>query len=141
MLTKLIIDTSFFIALAISDDLYHAKAKKIAKKHAQREWVTTWPVLTELSHILSSRSFLLLLQEQQHGLFSIVSFGEEKIHRIIELKKRYCDHDLDLADISLILLAEHLDDGTILTFDMKDFSYLRWADTHHFHNLCQTKEV
>lgn len=139
MLNKdsIIIDTSFFIALAKSDDLHHSQAKKLAKTHAKKTWVSTWPVLTELSHILSSKSFLLLLQEQQQGLFNIFSLSEDHIPQIVALKAKYSDQDVDLADISLVLLAEQLEHGSILTFDIKDFSFLRWHNTHRFENLCK----
>jgi len=128
----IIIDTSFFIALAKANDTHHEKAKKLAKFHSKKVWITTWPVITELSHILSTNPFLALLEEQQKGLFTIFSVLEDTIPRMIELKKRYLDHDLDLADISLILLAEHLGHGSILTFDINDFSYLKWNKTHSF---------
>jgi len=132
---SIIIDTSFFIALADSRDSHHVKAKKLAKTYSKKEWITTWPILTELAHILSSYSFLLLLEEQQKGLFSIFSFDDDHIIRVIDLKKRYKDHNIDLADISLIILAEHLEVGSILTFDKKDFSFLKWNNTCSFENL------
>src|ERR1700676_1745424 len=121
---SLILDTSFFIALAKSDDENHKKATKLAKTHSKKEWITTWPVLTELSHLLSSHSFLTLLEEQQEGLFTLFSFIDDPVTRMIDLKKKYLDQDIDLADLSLIVLAEFLGHGAILTFDRNDFSFL-----------------
>ena len=129
---SIILDTSFFIALAKAKDSNHTKAKKLAKAHSKKEWITTWPVLTELSHILSAASFVKLLEEQTQGFFSIFSFPEDTILRVVDLKKRYIDHDLDLADISLVLLAENLRHGSILTFDLNDFSFLKWGNTQRF---------
>lgn len=134
---SVIIDTSFFIALADSKDSHHAQAEKLAKTYVKNEWITTWPILTELAYILSSYSFLKLLEEHQKGLFTILSFKDDHVRRIMELKKRYNDHDIDLTDISLIILAEHLEHGSILTFDMKDFSFLKWNNTRLFENLSQ----
>src|SRR5260221_13576854 len=96
---SIILDTSFFIALAKSNDTHHKKAKKLAIIHSKKDWITTWPVLTELSHILSQNSFLPLLEEQQRGLFTIFSFSQDSVTHIIDLKKRYHDHSIDLADI------------------------------------------
>ena len=73
-----------------------------------------------------------LLEEQTQGLYTIYSFPQDPVTRMIQLKKRFMDHDLDLADISLVVLAEHLGHGTILTFDLNDFSFLRWKNTHTF---------
>lgn len=130
--SSIILDTSFFIALAKTKDSNHAKAKKLAKIHCKIEWFTTWPVLTELSHILSPHSFVSLLEEQTQGLFNIYSFPQNPVDRVILLRKRFIDHDLDLADISLVLLAENLGHGSILTFDCNDFSFLRWNNVNHF---------
>ena len=42
---------------------------------------------------------------------------------------------MDLADASLVVLAEHLGQGRILTSDCRDFSIYRWHDTQTFENL------
>lgn len=134
---SLLIDTSFFIALAKPADHHHVHAKKLAKKYSKQEWVTTWPVITELSHLLVAHSFELLLEEQLKGLFHIFSLSEEHLPAIIDLMKKYSDHEIDLADLSLIILAQHLSTGRILSFDQRDFSFLRWHDTKCFENLTQ----
>lgn len=130
---SIIVDTSFFIALAKKKDSNHTKAKKLAKIHHAKEWFATWPVLTELSHILPSNSFIALLEEQIKGLFTIYSFTQDiSSLRVLEIRKKFLDHDLDLADISLVILAEHLGQGSILTFDINDFSFLKWNNTQSF---------
>jgi predicted nucleic acid-binding protein len=43
--------------------------------------------------------------------------------------------DHDFADASLVVLAEHLGHGRILTCDRRDFSIYRWNDTNPFENL------
>jgi len=60
----IIIDTSFFIALAKANDTHHEKVKKLAKFHSKKVWITTWPVISELSHVLSTNPFLALLEER-----------------------------------------------------------------------------
>jgi predicted nucleic acid-binding protein len=42
---------------------------------------------------------------------------------------------MDLADASLVLLAEHLGHGRILTTDERDFGTYRWKSCKPFHNL------
>jgi len=43
--------------------------------------------------------------------------------------------NMDYADASLVVLAEHLKHGQILTTDRRDFSIYRWQDTKIFDNL------
>jgi hypothetical protein len=42
---------------------------------------------------------------------------------------------MDYADASLVVLAEHLKHGRILTTDRRDFSIYRWQETKTFENL------
>lgn len=132
---SIIIDTSFVLALVDQRDSFHKKAEYAAEKYSEREWIMTWPVLTELNHLLPSHSFLQLLQLQEEELFSIFSLEEEDIPRLKQLSKKYLDQQIDLADLSLIILAEAIDHGEILTCDRKDFSFLRWKRNRPFLNL------
>jgi predicted nucleic acid-binding protein len=43
------------------------------------------------------------------------------MRRVQELLERYNDLPMDLADASLVVLAEHLGHGRILTCDRRDF--------------------
>ena len=49
--------------------------------------------------------------------------------------KQYADLPMDLADASLVILAEHLDDGRILSADQRDFNTYRWKNREPFENL------
>jgi len=49
--------------------------------------------------------------------------------------QRYASLPMDLADASLVLLAEHLGRGRILTTDLRDFESYRWKSRKPFHNL------
>ncbi len=51
------------------------------------------------------------------------------------LMRRYARLPMDLADASLVLLAEHLGDGRILSTDERDFRTYRWKNRKPFHNL------
>ena len=42
---------------------------------------------------------------------------------------------MDFADASLVVLAEHLGHGKILTVDRRDFNIYRWRNTNLFENL------
>jgi len=68
-------------------------------------------------------NFLQLLSRDH---FSVANITIKDSDKIIKLLNQYDDHDIDLADISLVLLAEDLNTGDILTVDDNDFDYLMW---------------
>ena len=49
--------------------------------------------------------------------------------------RRYHDLTMDLADASLVILAEDLEEGRILSTDQRDFEGYRWKNTRPFSNL------
>jgi len=51
-----------------------------------------------------------------------------------ELIERYRDLPMDMADASLVVLAEQLGHGRILTVDRRDFNIYRWNDRNLFEN-------
>ncbi|WP_230968028.1 hypothetical protein [Nostoc sp. WHI] len=55
--------------------------------------------------------------------------------RISELMAKYADLPMDLADASLVILAEHLGHGRILSIDFRDFNTYSWKNQHPFENL------
>jgi predicted nucleic acid-binding protein len=51
------------------------------------------------------------------------------------MMRRYATLPMDLADASLVLLAEELGHGRILSTDQRDFETYRWKQRHPFENL------
>jgi hypothetical protein len=51
------------------------------------------------------------------------------------LMQQYADLPMDFADASLVLLAEHLGHGKILSTDKRDFHTYRWKQNKPFENL------
>jgi predicted nucleic acid-binding protein len=49
--------------------------------------------------------------------------------------KKYADLPMDLADASLVLLAEQLNDGRILSTDRRDFKTYRFKNHKPFRNV------
>jgi len=49
--------------------------------------------------------------------------------------EKYANLPMDLADASLVILAEHLGHGRILSSDVRDFNVYRWKDNKPFENL------
>lgn len=131
-----IIDTGFFYALADTDDNDHLRAIH-ALSHLNEEGITTWPVLTETCHLLLARLGYDALERfmssiDDHHIFNI---KDEQIVKIRNMMSSYQNLPMDLADASLVILAEHLNDGRILTTDRRDFNAYRWKSRHPFTNL------
>ncbi|SFL85967.1 type II toxin-antitoxin system VapC family toxin [Nitrosomonas nitrosa] len=138
MKNLIIADTGFWYALINEDDYFHAQAIN-ALKEVDGELITTWPVITETSYLLQSQLGLKqvceFLTSYYEGLFVSYEFGSEQLLRMIGLMKKYADLPMDLADASLVVLAEVLGHGRILSTDMRDFKTYRWKNHHPFQNL------
>ncbi len=132
------IDTGYFFALADRRDEHHQAAKRWIDS-ARDGWMTTWPVITETCHLLADRlsesSKHDFMQEITHGGILIWDIPNEPARKIPAMMKKYAKLPMDLADASLVLLAEHLGHGRILTTDQRDFGAYRWKSTKPFVNL------
>lgn len=134
----IIADTGFFIALLNREDSFHERSVEVAKMLSE-PLITTWPVLTETCHLLLVRggSFLasrFLTQCQSSGA-EIYNIPKQLYPRLPKLMSKYRDLPMDLADASLVMLAEHLGHGRILSTDRRDFRAYRWKERKPFENL------
>lgn len=135
------VDSGFLYALVDRSDAWHHRAATYAK-HAAEGWITTWPVLTEVCHLfhrsLSPDFAVALMDDVADGGIMVWSPPAEQVARIPALMRRYAKLPMDLADASLVLLAEHLGDGRILSTDQRDFGTYRWKNHKPFKNLLET---
>jgi uncharacterized protein len=132
------VDTGFFYALADADDAWHARALAWQPSIAEG-WITTWPVLAEATHLLGGRLGPAvaadLLQDVADGAILVWELTPAACGAIPALIRRYARLPMDLADASLVLLAEHLGHGRILSTDERDFGACRWKSRKPFQNL------
>lgn len=131
-------DTGFWLALANRRDAHHARAKAALAKH-RGPFVTTWPVMTETCHLLVTRlgapAQLAFIRSGALGAFSVFALDRTHLPRIEVLMEKYRDLPMDLADASLVLLAEETGSGDILSTDTRDFGAYRWKNRKPFRNL------
>jgi len=134
----IIADTGFWVALANSKDRHHGIALKKCKTLTET-LITTWPVMTETCHLLLKRQGIAtqigFIQSYRESAFLVFDLGESHKDRLTALMEKYADLPMDLADASLVILAEHLEDGRILSTDCRDFQAYRWKNRHPFTNL------
>ena len=138
MKNSVIADTGFWYALLCQDDFYHTKAVNTLSL-LNSTLICTWPVITETSYFLQSRMGQVqaseLLASHDEGLYEIYDLTSGHMQRIIKLMHKYADLPMDLADASLVILAEELGHGCILSTDMRDFKTYRWKNHQPFQNL------
>jgi len=131
-------DTGFFYALLDRDDEWHVRCRDAASQLTEG-LITTWPVLAEAVHLIGrwvgSEPAIALMAEVGSGEVAVWDLTPEARGRIAALMRRYADLPMDLADASLVLLAEHLGHGRILTTDTRDFRAYRWKTRHPFESL------
>lgn len=134
----IIVDTGFLYALLDRRDAWHERAVAAAPT-VEEGWVTTWPVLTEATHLigrrLGSRFAASLMDEVADGGLVAWDIPPDQARRIPAMMHRYQSLPMDLADASLVLIADHLGHGRILTTDERDFGTYRWKNRQPFNNL------
>lgn len=124
----IIVDSGYWFGLFDHKDRHHPACKAFLMT-CREPMITTFPVLTEALHLLMRREnvslafeFLTLLQAlQQQGNFYTFSLNDGHLPRLTELMKCYADLPMDLADASLVLLAEEIGHGRIVSTDRRDF--------------------
>lgn len=135
----IIADSGFWIALSSRRDRHHNRAVDAMRTWSNEGFITTWPVLTEVTHVLmhrvSSSQASAFVRDIARGASAVADLPESALHRVVTLMTRYGDFPMDLADASLVVLAEELDDGRILSTDARDFDGYRWKSRRPFRNL------
>jgi predicted nucleic acid-binding protein len=132
-------DSGFWIALGNRRDRHHAAARSALARWEKEGLASTLPVLTEVTHLLTARigiqQALDFMDAIAQGACEIPPLPEGALVQAAALMRRYRDLPMDLADASLVILAEQLDEGRILSTDLRDFGGYRWKNTRPFTNL------
>ncbi len=130
-----LIDAGPLIALFDRSDQYHLAAIRFMEDYRGYLW-TTWPVITEASHMLdfSIKSQLALLTWLSRGGLQLFELDASHISRLITLTDKYDDVPMDLADASLIVLSEQKGIREIATID-GDFYIYHDIRNHYLQNV------
>ena len=136
----IIADTGFWIAILDDRDTYHLVALQLAKT-LQEPLITTIPVITEVCYLLQKRRgqnfATAFLRSHRRNAFRLFEMTEFHLLRCEELMVQYADLPMDFADASLVILAENLGHGRIVSTDKRDFGAYRWKNRHPFQNLLE----
>lgn len=131
-------DTGFWLALLNKKDKFHQQANAVLKD-LEESLITTWPVVTETTYLLLTRLGVhyqvRFVDNLAKGYVGIFELRQHHLPRIKALMKKYDALPMDLADASLVVAAEELGDGRILSTDQRDFHTYRWKNHRPFSNL------
>ena len=121
---NIIVDAGPLIALFDKDDKYHNSVLKFLKTF-DGQLITSWPVITEVTHLLSFNVNVQIdfLEWLKREAVTIVNLENIHLERIIQLSKKYSDVPMDLADSSLIVIAELKNITDIITIDSDNYIY------------------
>jgi uncharacterized protein len=127
-------DAGPLIALIDADEPDHDRCRK-ALDELRLPLLTTWPAFTEAMYLLGRAAgwrgqnalWRLVLRED----LIVASPSAEANARAAQLMETYADRPMDLADATLVALAEERDTNRIFTLDA-DFHVYRFKGRRRF---------
>jgi len=123
---RVLVDTGPLVAILSKRDEYHDRCNEVLKGMAAPLF-TCWPVLTEALWLLRSNPAAIqaLLKSFDGTRLALLPMDETSLPWTARFMRRYQNVDAQLADASLMYLAEHQDFETVFTLDRRDFSVYR----------------
>ena len=119
-------DTGALVALLNNNDAYHTRCVQVLPS-LPKPMLTTLPVLTETMHFLGKqfgwRGQDPLWQLVKIGALEIAPVDGTVLARLPELMEKYRDVPMDLADASLVAVAEARALQRVFTLDSHFYAY------------------
>jgi predicted nucleic acid-binding protein len=121
---RVIVDTGPLIGWFDAADSHHAAVRGFFDGF-EGELISTWPVLTEVCHLLPERMVSAFLRWVGSGGLTVVDVPAAATIAMADRMDKYADLPMDLADASLVWVAEALGVLDIVTVDRRDFGIYR----------------
>ncbi len=114
--------------------------RKLLQRAGEELWslATTWPCVTEASHLLDVPERCTLLRWIAATGIAVFPFAQDDLEEMVALMRRYTESqrtEMDLADASLVWLAADSGVTRVMTMDVRDFSRYRLPDGRAFELL------
>ncbi len=123
---RVLVDTGPLVAIFLSRDAHHARCVGQLQKLSPPLF-TCWPVITEVAWLL--RRFPLAVEgflgSFEAGLLRPLELDDHAFPWIRSFLARYRRLEPQVADASLVYLAEREEIDTVFTLDVRDFSIYR----------------
>ncbi len=124
-----LVDAGPLVAVLDESDGDHQRCVSVLKRLSD-PMITTWPVVTEAMYLLGqtqnpldSQEALLAMLDRQ--LVLVVELRREDLPRLRALIRKYRDLPMDLADATLVRVAEREVVRQVFTLDKRDFQVYR----------------
>ncbi len=132
---KTIIDSGPLIALFDKNDKYHQVVVDFFRDF-QGEFITTWAVITEVTHILDFNLKVQIdfLKWVELGALTLYNIEQCELQEIIKMMSKYTNVPMDLADSSLMYIAQKEKITDIVSID-SDFDIYRTIKKQTLCNL------
>ncbi len=130
-----LVDASFLVAVYNTRERFHSLCVR-AHQALDNPLATCEPAIAEALHLLRFTPGAAddILSSVEEGVLEIPFQLSEFAAPVRKIMKKYDDIEADFADACLIVMADKLDTGDILTLD-SDFTHYRWRRTRRFHML------
>ena len=132
---KTIIDSGPIIALFDRSDKFHNKVLDFIKTY-KGKFVTSWAVITEVSHMLDFNLQVQIdfLKWCEVGGIEVYDISQTEISNIRIMMEKYIDVPMDLADATLMYIANKENIKNIVSID-SDFDIYRTLKKQSLNNL------
>jgi predicted nucleic acid-binding protein len=128
---NIVVDAGPLVALFKRRDRDHARVLRFLREN-RCALLTTWPVVTEAWHLIGEPVRLRFMHWVVTGGVAVLEMAPEDGPAMHSLLQKYRDRPMDLADASLVVLAERLGITDILTVDRADFDVYRLSGNRRF---------
>ena len=130
----ILVDAGPLIAVLDHKDAEHKRCVRVLAE-LPRPFVSTWAVVTEVFHVLGGRAGW----RSQEGISRMIdqralilaNLVETDMPRIRDLMSKYQSVPMDIADATLVVIAERMQRYRIFTLD-SDFQIYRTRDRRAF---------
>ena len=132
---KTIIDSGPLIALFDKNDKYHQRILDFFKDF-NGEFVSSWAVITEVTHMLdfNLQVQISFLKWVEMGALTLYPIEQDELRDIIKMMSKYTNVPMDLADSSLMYIAQKEGIKNIVSID-SDFDIYRTIKKEAMNNL------
>ncbi len=132
---RVLIDSGPLIALFDRSDRYYERVLTFLRSF-EGELVSSWPVLTEVSHMLDFNVQVQLdfLEWIHRGAIALPEITRDELGDLIDMMRTYTNVPMDLADATLIYLAHREKIEEIISID-SDFSIYRTLKKRFVRNI------
>lgn len=135
-----LVDTGAIVSLFGRGQPRQRHYRALFERAAGEAWQlsTTWACVTEASFLLDTPSRYSMLRWIAAGAIVVFPFPQEALEDMVPVMLRYTDRprsEMDLADATLVWLANDTGVLNVMTTDVRDFSRYRLADGRAFEIL------